>query len=668
MILALAGNQNSGKTTLFNRLTGANQHVGNFPGVTVERKSGIVRGYKGVTAVDLPGVYSLRPYSPEEKAARDFILNAAPDAIINIVDATNIERNLYLTLQLIELGKPMVIALNMMDAVRGNGGRIAAKRLSEELGVTVVPISAAKREGLDQLMAAAVSAAAGKRLPKRLDFCGGACLRCIHSIAGTVESRAAIANIPSRFAAARLAEGDGPMEKALALNAGELGAVSRAAALMEHETGLDRSAALADMRYSFIEEICARTVKKPVYSKGQERSIRADRLLTHKILALPVFFIIMFFVFFMTFAVIGVPLSNLLGGGISALALGIDRALADFGLNPALRSLLTDGVFSGVGTVLGFLPVVLTLFFFLSVMEDSGYMARVAFVTDKLLRGIGLSGRSFVPMLIGFGCTVPAVMAARTIPTERERKMAILLTPFMSCSAKLPIYAVFTAAFFRQNRAAVMILLYIFGMAAGLLCGAALNKFTPRENLSPFMIELPGYRMPSVKSVLMLMRDKAWDFIRRACTVILLASVVIWFLGSFNYQFVMVEDSAFSLLGTLGRFIAPLFAPLGFGEWRAATALITGFAAKEAVVSTLAVLTGNAVSALPDALGGIFTPPAALGFLVFTLLYTPCIAAVAAMRRELGSAVSAARVVLLQCVIAWAAAFIVYRIAMMFFV
>ncbi|MDR2931552.1 MAG: ferrous iron transport protein B [Oscillospiraceae bacterium] len=661
MILALAGNQNSGKTTLFNQLTGSNQHVGNFPGVTVEQKSGEIRGRKDLVVVDLPGIYSMRPYSSEEIVTRDFLIKNKPDGIINIVDATNIQRNLYLTLQLIELGRPMVLALNMMDEVRANGGTIDVNALSAELGIPVVPIAAAKREGLDELVERAVLTAGEKRTPKRLDFCSGAIHRAIHAITHLVEDHAERLGIPPRFAATKLVEGDAPMAEALGLNNNERDTIEHTVSEMESELGLDRNAALADMRYRFIEGVCAKTVTKQRESVAHLRSIRIDNILTHKYLAIPVFLSVMLLVFWLTFGVIGMPLSDLMSEGIDRFTRFADTVLTGYGLNAVFKSLLLDGVFAGVGSVLSFLPIIVTLFFFLSIMEDSGYMARVAFVMDKLLRKIGLSGRSFVPMLIGFGCTVPAVMATRTLSSERDRKMTILLTPFMSCSAKLPIYAVFTAAFFKEFQALVMIGLYIIGILVGIICGLVLKNSTHRGKPIPFVMELPNYRFPSVKSVLLLMWDKAKDFIVRAFTVIFVATIIIWFLESFNYQFNFIEDSEYSLLGTLGRAISPIFAPLGFGDWRAATALITGFTAKEAVVSTLAVLTGTSVAGLGDALGTMFTPLSAFSFLVFTLLYTPCVAAVAAIKREMNSALATAGIVLAQCGIAWVAAMLIYQ-------
>ncbi len=663
MMLALVGNQNCGKTTLFNQLTGSNQHVGNFPGVTVERKSGEVRGYRDCTVVDLPGIYSMRPYTSEEIVTRDFILGEKPDGIINIVDATNIERNLYLTLQLIEMRVPMVLALNMMDEVRGNGGTIDIAAMSAKLGIPVVPISAAKNEGIDELIALTVQTAKRRVLPKIYDFCEvGPVHRCIHAVSHLVEDHAQEAGISFRFAATKLVEGDEDIISRLALNQNELDTLEHTVAEMETDRGLDRNAALADMRYAFIERICADTVVRPRESREHKRSVRIDSILTHKYLAIPVFLGIMFLIFYLTFGVIGVFLSDLMAMGIDWLTALTDGALTRFGINNVVHSLIIDGIFAGVGSVLSFLPVIVTLFFFLSILEDSGYMARVAFVMDKLLRKIGLSGRSFVPMLIGFGCSVPAIMATRTLSSERDRKMTILLTPFMSCSAKIPIYSVFTMAFFTRYRALVMIALYVGGMAVGVLCALILSRTVYRGKPVPFVMELPNYRFPSPKSVLMLMWDKARDFLMRAFTVIFVATILIWFLQTFDLRFNVVVDSADSLLALVGRIIAPLFAPLGFADWRISTALITGFSAKEAVVSTLTVLLGASIDDSPALLAQLFTPLTAVSFLTFTLLYTPCVAAIAAIKRELDSALKAAGIALLQCGIAWIAAWIVYTV------
>ena len=666
MIFALAGNQNCGKTTLFNQLTGSNQHVGNFPGVTVERKDGVIRGHKDVTVVDLPGIYSLSPYTSEEIVTRDFLLNHHPDGIINIVDATNIERNLYLSLQLIELNLPMVIALNMMDEVRANGSTIEIAQLQEEIGVPVVPISASKNEGIDELIKVAVTTARNKQQPKRQDFCSGAVHRTIHSIAHLVEDHAERIGVPPRFAATKLVEGDEPMRNALALSDNEKDMVEHSVTEMEREMDTDREAALADMRYTFIDKLCSNTVVKNGESREHLRSVKIDSLLTHKYLAIPIFLLIMMLVFWLTFGVIGSTLSDLLSMGIDALTGVVDAALTAYGINSVVQSLVIDGVFAGVGSVLSFLPTIVVLFFFLSILEDSGYMARVAFVMDKALRKIGLSGRSFVPMLIGFGCSVPAIMATRTLSSERDRKMTILLTPFMSCSAKLPIYAVFSMTFFPGHEALVMICLYVFGIVVGILCGLVIKSTAYRGNPVPFVMELPNYRLPSAKSAGLLMWDKAKDFLERAFTIIFVATIVIWFLQTFDTRINVVQSSADSMLAAIGKVISPFFAPLGFNDWRASTALITGFTAKEAVVSTFAVLMGTSTSDLPQALGGLFTPLAASSFLAFTLLYTPCVAAISAVKREMGSAKSAMLMVVMQTGIAWIAAFAVYRIGLLF--
>ncbi|MBR4283847.1 MAG: ferrous iron transport protein B, partial [Anaerotignum sp.] len=630
MIFALAGNQNCGKTTLFNQLTGSNQHVGNFPGVTVDQKMGEVRGEKNCSVVDLPGIYSIRPYTAEEIVTRDFILNEKPDGIINIVDATNIERNLYLTLQLIEMRIPMVLALNMMDEVRNNGGTIDINRMSEELGIPVVPISAVKNEGIDELMQVAVKAAKNKEYPKVYDFCpAGPVHRCIHSVCHQIEDHAEKAGIPVRFAAAKLIEGDSDIAEKLALDQNELELIEHSIIQMEEEHDMDRNAALADMRYDFIEKVCAATVIKPQESKEHMRSVRIDSVLTHKYLSLPIFVGVMFLIFYLTFNVIGAYLSDLLAAGIDGITAMVDTALANYGINPVVHSLVIDGVFAGVGSVLSFLPIIVVLFFFLSILEDTGYMARIAFVMDKLLRKIGLSGRSIVPLLIGFGCTVPAVMATRTLSSERDRRMTILLTPFMSCSAKIPIYGVFSAAFFPEHAALVMIGLYVAGIVAGIIIALIFDKTVFRGKPVPFVMELPNYRFPSMKSVVLLMWDKAKDFLQRAFTVIFVATIIIWFLQSFDTRLNVVADSADSLLAMLGHWLAPIFAPLGFNDWRIPTALITGFSAKEAVVSTLGVLMGTSMEGLEVALGTLFTPISAISFLIFTLLYTPCMAAVA---------------------------------------
>lgn len=663
MIFALAGNQNCGKTTLFNQLTGANQHVGNFPGVTVDQKIGEIRSVKNCSVVDLPGIYSIRPYTNEEIVTRDFILNEKPDGIINIVDATNIERNLYLTLQLLEMHIPLVLALNMMDEVRGNGGSIDFEKMSEELGVQVVPISAAKDEGIEDLISAALEVAKKKQYPKVMDFCEqGPVHRCIHAVSHQVEDHAVNAGMSPRFAATKIVENDTAIIERLELSQNELEMMEHSIEEMEKDRGLDRNAALADMRYQFIEKVCSKTVKKCQESREHIRSVKIDNVLTNKYLAIPMFLGIMFVIFFLTFHVIGAVLSDVLAMGIDAFTAFCDRGLTAYGINPVVKSLVIDGVFAGVGSVLSFLPIIVVLFFFLSILEDSGYMARVAFVMDKPLRKIGLSGRSFVPMLIGFGCTVPAVMATRTLSSERDRKMTIMLTPFMSCPAKIPIYSVFAAAFFPGKEAFVMIALYVTGILVGILCGAVLNRTAFRGKPIPFVMELPNYRFPSAKSVARLMWDKAKDFIQRAFTVIFVATMLIWFLQTFDTRLNVVSDSAESLLALVGQWIAPLFAPLGFSDWRVSTALITGFTAKEAVVSSLSVLTGTATADLSRVLGNMFNGLSAVSFLVFTLLYTPCVAAIAAVKREMGSGAKAAMIVLMQCVVAWIMAWLVYRV------
>ena len=658
MIFALVGNQNCGKTTLFNQLTGANQHVGNFPGVTVDSKSGEIRGKKNCTVVDLPGIYSIRPFTAEEIVTRDFVLNQRPDCIINIVDATNLERNLYLTLQLMTLRVPMVLALNMMDELHANGGAIDVDRMERELGVPVVPISAAKGEGIAELIEHILLAAQKKQYPTVYDFCrGGPVHRCIHSICHMIEDHAAAAEIPIRFAATKLIEGDGDIRRLLQLDENELDGIEHAIVQMEEEHKMDRNAALADMRYTFIEDVCRDTLVKPSESREHRRSVRIDRLLTDKYMALPIFVVAMLLIFWLTFDVIGSTLSGLLAGAIDALTAVTDSALTAYGINPVVHSLIIDGIFAGVGGVVSFLPVIVTLFFFLSVLEDTGYMARVAFVMDKLLRKIGLSGKSIVPMLIGFGCTVPAVMATRTLSSDRDRTLTILLTPFMSCSAKIPIYAFFTAAFFPRYAPLVMIGLYLGGMLIGVLCALLFQGTLLRGKPIPFVMELPNYRFPSLKSVALLLWEKAKDFLQRAFSVIFLATMVIWFLQTFDTRINVVSDNAQSLLAGLGRLLAPIFAPLGFGDWRCVTALISGIMAKESVVSTLQVLSAGA------SLECLFSFRSALSFLVFTLLYTPCVAAVAALRRELNSGVKTAVLVLWQCAVAWVCAYGVYALA-----
>lgn len=664
MIFALAGNQNCGKTTLFNALTGSNQHVGNFPGVTVDQKMGDIKGTKNCSVVDLPGIYSIRPYTQEEIVSRDFILDGKPDGIINIVDATNIERNLYLTLQLLELNLPMVVALNMMDEVRANGGTVDVKKLSESLGVPVIPISAAKNEGVSELSDKMVYVAKNRILPKRIDFCSdGPVHRCIHAVAHVIEDHARNISVPPRFCATKLIEGDDEyFADRLELDKNERELIEHSIVEMEHDTGLDRNAALADMRYTFIEKSVTQSVVKCKESREHKRSVQMDKVLTGKYTALPVFFGVMFLVFWLTFNVIGSKLSDLLSLGIGALTNLCDKGLTTYGINPVVHSLIIDGIFAGVGSVLSFLPIIVTLFFFLSILEDTGYMARVAFVMDKLLRKIGLSGRSFVPMLIGFGCSVPAIMSTRTLSSDRDRKMTILLTPYMSCSAKIPIYAVFTAAFFAKYRALVMIGLYVTGIVLGIIVALILKKTAFKGEPVPFVMELPNYRMPSPKSVFLLLWEKARDFLQRAFTVIFLATIIIWFLQSFDTRLNVVDDSADSLLAMVGKFIAPIFTPLGFGDWRAVTALISGFTAKEAVVSTLSVLMNTGTAELGAVLPSIFNGLSAVSFLVFTLLYTPCVAAVATIKKELGSRAKTVGVVFMQCAVAYLAAFIVYSI------
>ena len=660
---ALAGNQNCGKTTLFNQLTGANQHVGNFPGVTVDQKSGSIKGYPETKVTDLPGIYSLSPYSSEEIVSREFILGEKPDGIINIVDATNIERNLYLTMQLMELDTPVVLALNMMDEVRGNGGTIDINEMEAMLGIPVVPISASKNEGIDELVAHAVHVARNREKPGRTDFCrkdqhGGAVHRCLHGIMHLIEDHAAAAGIPLRFAASKLAEGDERVLEALNLSENEKEIIEHIISQMEAERGLDRSAAIADMRFDFIQRLCAATVVKPKESRDHERSRRADKFLTGKYTAIPAFVCIMALIFWLTFNVIGAWLQGLLESGIDWLTIEVDAWLIYFNVNPALHSLIIDGIFNGVGSVLSFIPIIVTLFFFLSLLEDSGYMARIAFVMDKLLRKIGLSGRSIVPMLIGFGCTVPGVMAARTLPSARDRRMTIMLTPFMSCTAKLPIYGFFTAAFFPGKGALIMVALYFTGIIIGILAALVSKGFMFRGEAVPFVMELPNYRMPGAKNVARLLWDKAGDFLQRAFTIIFIASIVVWFLQTFDFRLNIVDDSHGSMLAVIAGFIAPLFAPLGFGDWRISTALIAGFMAKESVVSTLSVLLKDT-----EAITSILTPLSAISLLVFCLLYTPCVAAVASIKRELGGK-WAMFVVIGQCLIAWICAFIVRMIGM----
>lgn len=665
LTFALVGNQNCGKTTLFNQLTGSNQHVGNFPGVTVDRKEGMIKGYPDTRVTDLPGVYSLSPYSSEEIVTRQFVFDEKPKGIINIVDATNIERNLYLTMQLMELDIPMVLALNMMDEVRENGESIRINQLESMLGIPVIPISAIKNQGVDELIEHAVHVARYQERPGRQDFCdpedhGGSVHRCLHGIMHLIEDHAENAGIPVRFAAAKVAEGDAEMEKSLHLEQNETEMIEHIVSQMEEERGIDRAAAIADMRFDFIQRICKQTVVKPAESKERIRSRRIDAVLTGKYTAIPTFILIMGAVFFLTFNVIGAVLQNLLGKGIDYLTAQMDQLLTAWSVNPVLHSLVIDGIFKGVGSVLSFLPIIVVLFLFLSLLEDSGYMARVAFVMDKPLRKIGLSGRSIVPMLVGFGCTVPGIMASRTLPSERDRKMTILLTPFMSCSAKLPIYAFFATAFFPKYKALVMVGLYVVGILIGILVALIIRKTLFKGEAVPFVMELPNYRMPALKNVLQLLWEKAKDFLQRAFTVIFVATIVIWFLQSFDLHFNLTADSQNSILAVVAGLIAPVFAPLGFGDWRISTALISGFMAKESVVSTLSVLTGSM-----DVIHKILTPASALSLLIFCLLYTPCVAAVSSVKRELGSK-WALVVVVGQCVVAWIMAALVYAICLCF--
>lgn len=660
LTFALAGNQNCGKTTLFNQLTGSNQHVGNFPGVTVDQKSGAIKGHPETAVTDLPGIYSLSPYSAEEIVSRKFILNEKPTGIINIVDATNIERNLYLTLQLMELNIPTVLALNMMDEVRGNGGTVRVNRMEEMLGIPVVPISAAKNEGVEELIRHAVHIAKYQERPGRTDFCdkdanGGAVHRCLHSIMHLIEDHAEAAGIPVRFAASKLVEGDPMVTDALKLTENEKETIEHIIVQMEEERGLDRAAAIADMRFSFIRALCEKTVVKPKESKEHRRSRRIDRILTGKWTAIPTFIAIMGLVFWLTFDVIGGGLQELLAGGIDALTSAADAALTAAQANPVLHSLIIDGIFTGVGSVLSFIPIIVVLFFFLSMLEDSGYMARVAFVTDKPLRRIGLSGRSIVPMLIGFGCTVPGVMASRTLPSERDRKMTILLTPFMSCTAKLPIYGFFTTVFFPEYRGLVMICLYLLGIAVGILMALITKNTVFKGEAVPFVMELPNYRIPGAKNVAHLLWDKAKDFLQRAFTVIFVASIVIWFLQTFDFRLAVVDDSQNSILAVLSGFIAPVFRLQGFAQWQIVTALLAGFMAKESVVSILSVLVGA------GGITALLSPLSAVSLLVFCLLYTPCVAAVAAVKRELGGKWAAIMIVG-QCVIAWVCSLAAYGI------
>ena len=666
ILVALAGNQNCGKTTLFNALTGSNQHVGNFPGVTVEKKEGKVRGHEEIRIVDLPGIYSLSPYTSEEIVTRDFILNEQPDVILNIVDATNIERNLYLSLQLMELEKPMVIALNMMDEVNRSGNHVDVEQLSERLKVRVVPISASRRDGIDDLVAA-VSAAAADEAKFDLDFCSGAIHRAIHSIAHIIEDHAQQAGIPKRFAATKLVDGDEPMQRLLNLHESDLNIIEHIVKQMEEELGTDREAALADMRYSYIESLVAQCVSRHHETREQQRSEKLDRWLTHKYLGIPIFLCIMLLIFYLTFVPIGGTLQGLLESGIDMFVSWLDVQMEAWQVSSWLHSLVIDGICAGVGSVLSFLPLIVVLFFFLSLLEDSGYMARVAYIMDKALRKIGLSGKSFVPMLIGFGCSVPAIMSTRTLSSERDRKMTIILTPFMSCSAKLPIYGMITAAFFPQHAAVVMLGVYLIGILVAILCGLLFKQTLFKGNPVPFVMELPAYRIPDARSVLMHMWEKAKDFLHRAFTIIFAATIIIWFLQSYDFSFHAVSDASASMLAVIGEKIAWIFEPLGFADWRASSALITGITAKESVVSTLSILTGASTDAgLSSVLQTMFTPLSAFAFLCFTVLYTPCVAAFAATKRELGTLKEALFAVLFQTGVAYIVALIIYQAGSVF--
>lgn len=672
LTFALAGNQNCGKTTLFNQLTGANQHVGNFPGVTVDRKDGTIKNHPEATVTDLPGIYSLSPYSSEEIVTRDFLIKDKPSGIINIVDASNLERNLCLTMQLMELGIPMVLALNMMDEVRENGGSIRVNELEQILGIPVIPISAVKNEGIDELVSHALHVARFMEKPGRIDFCTdsidkkdpvGAVHRCIHAVVHMIEPEAKQSGLPLRFAATKLIENDVPIEKLLNLTDDKKQAFEHIVSVMEDETGLDREAAISNMRFSFIEKMCQKTVVRPHESKEHKRSMKIDRLLTGKYTAIPCFIAIMALIFVMTFNLVGAWLSDLMSLGVDSVISLIDNALTAVQINPVVHSLVVDGICNGVGSVISFLPTIVTLFFFLSILEDTGYMARVAFVMDKLLRKIGLSGRSFVPMLIGFGCSVPAIMSTRTLSSERDRKMTILLTPFMSCSAKLPIYSLIISVFFpRQYQALVMVGLYIFGIICAIIYALILKSTKFKGEPVPFVMELPNYRLPSAKSVVHLIWEKAKGFIEKAFTIIFVASIIIWFLQTFDAKFNVAESPEQSLLAMIGSLVAPIFAPLGFGDWRVSTALITGFTAKESVVSTLTVLMGGNA----ELVSTLFTPFTAAVFLIFTLLYTPCVAAIATVKREMGGTKAAVATVIIQCAIAWCVAFLIHAVGLAF--
>jgi len=669
---ALVGNQNCGKTTLFNQLTGSNQHVGNFPGVTVDRKDGIIKNHPEAIVTDLPGIYSLSPYSSEEIVTRSFLIDDKPNGIINIVDASNLERNLCLTMQLMELGIPMVLALNMMDEVRANGGTVRVNELEHALGIPVIPISAAKNEGIDELVSHALHVARYQEIPRRIDFCPddkdektpiGSVHRCIHAVVHMIEPDAKSSGLPVRFAATKLIENDSPIEKELNLSDEKKTAFEQVVSVMEKETGLDREAAIANMRFSFIENLCRETIVRPHESREHKLSMKIDRLLTGKYTAIPCFLGIMAIVFAMTFNFIGAWLSDIMSNCVDMIIAIIDKGLVHLKINPVVHSLVVDGICQGVGSVISFLPTIVILFFFLAILEDTGYMARVAFVMDKLLRKIGLSGRSIVPMMIGFGCSVPAIMATRTLSSERDRKMTILLTPFMSCSAKLPIYSMLVSAFFpRKYQALVMVGIYVFGILCAIGYALILKMTKFKGEPVPFVMELPNYRMPSAKSVLHLIWEKAKGFIQKAFTIIFIASIIIWFLQTFDIRFNVADTTENSILANIGNIVCPIFKPLGFGDWRVSTALITGFTAKESVVSTLTVLLGGDISAIKT----LFTPYTAMVFLIFTLLYTPCVAAIATVKREMGGSRAAILTVIVQCLIAWFVAFIVHSIFMLF--
>jgi ferrous iron transport protein B len=667
MRYALVGNQNCGKSTLFNRLTGENQHVGNFPGQTMEEKTGHLKNNESDIIIDLPGIYSLSPYSKEEILTREYLLKQKPDCIINIIDANTIERSLYLSLQLIELNIPMVIALNMMDVVYNNGGTIKIHELSEELGVPVVPITASKNQGINELVKTVKKTAEQKLLPIRQDFCSGAIHRTLHAILHLIEDHAEKIGVAPRFTATKLVEGDQPLLDALNLNENELDMIDHSIREMEKEVDTDRKAAIADMRYEFIGKICKKAVIKPLDNYEHTRSLKIDKILTHRFFAIPIFLCIMLFIFWITFSVVGTPLSELISSGISVFSNWLENIFENYGLNPIVTSLVIDGALTGIGIVLSFVPIIVTLFFFLSLLEDTGYMARVAFIMDKLLRKIGLSGRSFVPMLIGFGCSVPAIMATRSLPSERDRKMTILLTPFMSCSAKLLVYAFFTAAFFTEYQALIMFALYLIGIILAIIIGLISKKTFFRGEPVPFVMELPNYRLPSFKSTVNLLWSKAWDYISQVFTVIFIASIAIWFLQTFDTRLNVVSDSSESILALLGQIISPIFTPLGFGDWKAATALISGFISKETIISSFAVLMGTGTTGLTSALSQIFTPLTAFTFLIFTLLYTPCIATITIIKKETHSWLTALGVMIFQILVAWIVAYIIHTILIVIF-